>query len=762
MKSDWASQRGETPCVRGGARTLLCPLLPLLVCLSAAAHPPVTPYQSPGAHAHPTGTNVLVLYNAAWPDEDGNGISDSADVAWYYAQRRAIPSNNVLALAITNFMGTYGPPYGPDRINYEPRMLLSTNVTVRYDVFYSNIVVPVALKLLSTNPVTSAVLRDDILFICPVYGMPYYVDTGFTDLYEYPVYSLRATIHASPEFSARLRSLDLLLGNVYRRYHGGVVWTNGVPRPGRPPASPYGYAPYWGDDQIEIGDPTNELAEGRIPLYFDQASDPAAARHFAALRAEDGAFNYESNGFFLVTRLDAPTPARAKGLVDKALYAERHLNNWAGQPAHPYYTRIYCGDDTDFSGALFRDYFPDNRGVDVKNWMLGVNRGDVGSSVFDPLVSNTLAPWDVVYDNHAREIGESEQTPRIHVTITSVVSNQVALAYLNSNVFAWWMLPPLENGGVLSNLTSGALVTLLGTNHPPGHYWVDTTNGCATGHTLAFVYPCVFPITDALFYTEYYTVDGHDYSSYNYRDCWQWAPGALAVYNQSWGAFDFRRVRIHQFAGPALTRGLTATAGALAEPLTAGIPLVPRLMRALSQGFCWAEACYNSLYLAESWMTVFIGDPLYNPFIALWQHAASNSDGDHTAPTLFATNDFHTLHISAWLGGATPDERSDVAQFRLYAGYETNAWSITNDFFDWPYPTSTIWVAARNYGWSRHERWPYPAPLSAFYYQVTARDPYGNHTTMPPQPVVIPEPAAGVLLVVLVCCARGECGAIAG
>jgi hypothetical protein len=36
-----------------------------------------------------TPQEVLVLFNARWPDEDGNYRSDSQDVAEYYAARRA-------------------------------------------------------------------------------------------------------------------------------------------------------------------------------------------------------------------------------------------------------------------------------------------------------------------------------------------------------------------------------------------------------------------------------------------------------------------------------------------------------------------------------------------------------------------------------------------------------------------------------------------------------------------------------------------------
>jgi len=716
------------------------------------AHPPVGPYQAPGPHAHPNGTNVLVLYNTVWRDDNSNGLQDSFEVAQYYSQRRAIPTNNLLGVTITEFMDAFGPPYGPDRSG-EARLLHSTNVAVRYDVFYSNIVVPVAQLLSATNAMNGRPYHDDILFICPVFGLPYYVDTAFTDTDEYPVYELRGLIGANPEFSGRLRSLDLMLGNVYRRLAGGIVWTNGLPKPGRPANCPYGYAPYWGDDQVEIGDPTNTAAEARVPQYFDCASDPATARHFADVRAADGCFNYESNGFFLITRLDAPTAELAKGLVDKALYAERYLNNWAGQPHHPYYLRIYCGDDDGTLGgaSLFNDVFQDNRGVDMKNWFLGVNRGAVHFSVFDSNVAAALPPWDVVYDNVDHEIGENGATPTMRLTIAGVTPGRLSFSYVSSASAAAWMLPPLEYGGVLRVTNNGCTIMLQGPAGPEGTYAVDSTNGCAPGYVVEYTPVCAFPITDALFYSEYYTIDSSNADGYSYRDCWLWPPGAFAIYNQSWAAFDFRRIQPYQFVGPALTRGLTATAGAVAEPLNAGIPLVPRLLRAFSQGFCWAEACYNSLYLSESWMTVFIGDPLYNPFMSLWTNAASAAAGDQTPPLICVTNvnNDSSIAIIATLDDSTDDAAVDICQFRLFAGADSNNWAITNAYIDWPNPTATTWQPERRYGYSRTIRWTVPAPTNWFFYQVSARDPYGNETVDSVRTAVIPEPCCLLVLVVL-------------
>ncbi len=480
----------------------------LIFALGVSAHPAIGPYQSPGIHAHPGPTNVLVIYNSAWPDDNGNGIGDSQEVAEYYAARREIPTNNLLNVCITNYMGQYGTPYGPDRMG-EARKLFSTNVTVNYDVFYSNIVIPAAIKLSSTNNLTGNIFKKDILFICPVYGMPYYVDTHFKDLTEYPFYSQRSYINSHPEFSARLRSLDLMLGNVYRRYYGGIVWTNNLPKPGRPVDCPYGYPPYWGDDQVEIGVPTNSVTEARVPSYYSMANNPATAKHFAKFREEDGEFNYESNGFFLVTRIDAPNVELAKGLIDKAIYAEHYLNNWAGQPEHKYYGKLYCGDDPDWI-----NYFTKNLGCDVKNWFLGIDIPDETLSgnpisVFNTNIANTLPPWDVTYDSRPQEIGENGNKPTVQVKISAVGSNTLQFSFATYEDVASWIIPPLENGGTLHNLRSGADITLLGTNGiGQAYYWVDSTNGCKIGDTMENTVNLQFPITNAIFYTEYYTMDG--------------------------------------------------------------------------------------------------------------------------------------------------------------------------------------------------------------------------------------------------------------
>src|SRR5262249_52394253 len=49
-----------------------------------------------------TASEGLVLFNTKLPDEDGNGQSDSQDVAEYYAARRGIPPDHLLGLSLSD------------------------------------------------------------------------------------------------------------------------------------------------------------------------------------------------------------------------------------------------------------------------------------------------------------------------------------------------------------------------------------------------------------------------------------------------------------------------------------------------------------------------------------------------------------------------------------------------------------------------------------------------------------------------------------
>jgi len=72
-----------------------------------------------------TPDGVLVVFNDNWNDDDGNGKSDSRDVAEYYAMRRNVPTQNLLAVTC------------------------STSEKVDYREFYTNILAKIITKILN-------------------------------------------------------------------------------------------------------------------------------------------------------------------------------------------------------------------------------------------------------------------------------------------------------------------------------------------------------------------------------------------------------------------------------------------------------------------------------------------------------------------------------------------------------------------------------------------------------------------------------------
>lgn len=69
------------------------PVLALSVLLAPAAA------AQPAAWLDPA--RVLVVFNSAWPDADGDGTPDSTEVAQHFAARRGVPAQNLLGLPLT-------------------------------------------------------------------------------------------------------------------------------------------------------------------------------------------------------------------------------------------------------------------------------------------------------------------------------------------------------------------------------------------------------------------------------------------------------------------------------------------------------------------------------------------------------------------------------------------------------------------------------------------------------------------------------------
>jgi uncharacterized protein (TIGR03790 family) len=96
------------------------------------------------------------------------------------------------------------------------------------------------------------------------------------------------------------------------------------------------------------------------------------------------------------------------------------------------------------------------------------------------------------------------------------------------------------------------------------------------------------------------------------RDDFRFEPGAVAVHIHSFSASSLRDAH-SGWAAPLVAHGAAATLGNVYEPYLALTPHLDIFTDRLRNGFTFAESAYASVP-ALSWMTTFIGDPLYRPF----------------------------------------------------------------------------------------------------------------------------------------------------
>lgn len=92
----------------------------------------------------------------------------------------------------------------------------------------------------------------------------------------------------------------------------------------------------------------------------------------------------------------------------------------------------------------------------------------------------------------------------------------------------------------------------------------------------------------------------------------RFAPGAVAYHIHSFSAESVRSGD-RFWVGPLIRLGAAATMGNVYEPFLKMTPNVGVFFQALLEGSTFAEAAYQS-QVCLSWMTTFVGDPLYRPF----------------------------------------------------------------------------------------------------------------------------------------------------
>jgi uncharacterized protein (TIGR03790 family) len=104
------------------------------------------------------------------------------------------------------------------------------------------------------------------------------------------------------------------------------------------------------------------------------------------------------------------------------------------------------------------------------------------------------------------------------------------------------------------------------------------------------------------------------YSLAKYVACCRFAPGAVAYHIASSEAVSLRDPKAPYWCKNLLEAGCVATLGPVAEPYTIGFPKPAEFFGFLATGQYPLVECYWKTQLFTSWMTVLVGDPLYNPF----------------------------------------------------------------------------------------------------------------------------------------------------
>ena len=123
------------------------------------------------------------------------------------------------------------------------------------------------------------------------------------------------------------------------------------------------------------------------------------------------------------------------------------------------------------------------------------------------------------------------------------------------------------------------------------------------------LFPESYPMTHASLYFGWYT---EHMSGPFVRPEFRFVRGAVAVHIHSFSAWTLRDP-LHHWAGPLLAAGAAATLGNVYEPYLALTPQLDVFHDRLRSGFTFAESAYMSIRVL-SWMTTFVGDPLYRPF----------------------------------------------------------------------------------------------------------------------------------------------------
>jgi uncharacterized protein (TIGR03790 family) len=152
-----------------------------------------------------------------------------------------------------------------------------------------------------------------------------------------------------------------------------------------------------------------------------------------------------------------------------------------------------------------------------------------------------------------------------------------------------------------------------------GDRWFHNAARDAREHGLPVIldngpalFPPAYPMRNAAIYLGWYAE--HVTGPFA-RESFRFTPGAVALHLHSFSAVTLRD-KTQNWCAPLLAAGAAATLGNVYEPYLGLTPQPDIFAQRLREGFTFAEAGYMS-QRALSWMTTFVGDPLYRPFANL-------------------------------------------------------------------------------------------------------------------------------------------------
>ena len=465
--------------------------------------------------------------------------------------------------------------------------------------------------------------------------------------------------------------------------------------------------------------------------FAQSSSDPGNARSLRELRHRDAA----TYTIFLPSRVDGPDVETAKGLVDKALYAERYMRDGGGASNAPYGGIAMSDDCYNDAGGVRLLWKGEAVGGDVKNLFAGQPMRNHVS----PLTSPEFHPatWNVLHDNANAVVGT--QKPITVGFVSNIISGELLQLKRSASVFRWdesmsWS--GYEGMSITNNFGVSATILEVLTN---GMLRVDSTTGLSADQRITLARPVTYPLADVFWHSSYYQY-------MYYSDIMQWPVGAVSIQHESGTVGHFRSLDHSNYSTRALWRGLTAVAGPVAEPYYNCVPNADLMFSSLVQGFTWAEAAgqaYRSSKGLQRWMNMAVGDPLYAPFRSLWEGTARE---DATAPAFAAvacmTNGCapDQVVIRAELASGSDDEAADVALFKIAYGLDGGLLSNVVDYVAWEDPDCIQFDFSRRYGYSRRLSEPLKGLVAGTYNcQVWAKDPYGNETASSVMQFVVPD-----------------------